>query len=79
MAGQDDVRRIALSLPGVVYSVHMYLPHAFTHQGVFNKQSKEYRYPGPIEGTTWNKAALEKAMQGHIVAQCELVGYYRKK
>ena len=25
------------------------------------------------------KAALEKAMQGHILAQCELVGYYRKK
>jgi Raf kinase inhibitor-like YbhB/YbcL family protein len=25
------------------------------------------------------KAALEKAMQGHILAQGELVGYYRKK
>ena len=25
------------------------------------------------------KAALEKAMQGHILAQSELVGYYRKK
>ena len=25
------------------------------------------------------KAALEKAMQGHILAQDELVGYYRKK
>lgn len=24
------------------------------------------------------KAALEKAMQGHIIAQCELVGYYKK-
>ena len=26
-----------------------------------------------------SKAALEKAMQGHILAQTELVGYYRKK
>jgi len=26
-----------------------------------------------------NKAALEKAMQGHILAQCELVGHYKKK
>ena len=26
-----------------------------------------------------SKAALEKAMQGHILAQAELVGYYRKK
>lgn len=25
------------------------------------------------------KASLEKAMQGHILAQCELVGYYKKK
>lgn len=25
------------------------------------------------------KAILERAMQGHILAQCELVGYYRKK
>ena len=25
------------------------------------------------------KAALEKAMQGHILAQAELVGYYKKK
>ena len=24
------------------------------------------------------KSALEKAMQGHIIAQCELVGYYKK-
>jgi Raf kinase inhibitor-like YbhB/YbcL family protein len=25
------------------------------------------------------KATLERAMQGHILAQCELVGYYKKK
>lgn len=25
------------------------------------------------------KTALEKAMQGHIMAQCELVGYYKKR
>ncbi len=25
------------------------------------------------------KAALEKAMQGHIIAQCELVGYYKRR
>ncbi len=25
------------------------------------------------------KTALEKAMQGHIIAQCELVGYYKKR
>lgn len=25
------------------------------------------------------KAALEKVMHGHIIAQCELVGYYKKR
>ena len=25
------------------------------------------------------KAALERAMQGHVVAEAELVGYYRKR
>ncbi len=25
------------------------------------------------------KTALEKAMQGHIIAQCELVGHYKKR
>ena len=25
------------------------------------------------------KASLEKAMQGHVLVQCELVGYYKKK
>jgi len=25
------------------------------------------------------RASLERAMQGHIMAQCELVGYYQKK
>lgn len=28
---------------------------------------------------TATKAALEKAMQGHIMAKCELVGYYQKR
>jgi len=31
----------------------------------------------PLKPAT--KSALEKAMQGHVLAQAELVGYYRKK
>jgi endoglucanase len=51
-------------LPGsnVVYSVHMYLPHAFTHQGVHGPGAA-YRYPGTIDGQTWDKAQLEAALQ----------------
>jgi hypothetical protein len=51
-----------LDVPNVVYSVHMYLPHAFTHQGV-DGPGKAYHYPGEIEGKRWDKARLEAALQ----------------
>jgi len=51
-----------LDVPNVVYSVHMYLPHAFTHQGVFDSKGPTYRYPGKIAGQDWDKAALQKAL-----------------
>ena len=50
-------------VPGVVYSIHMYLPHAFTHQGVFSPDAPEYSYPGEIEGVMWDKAQLEAALK----------------
>lgn len=50
-----------LDVPNVVYSVHMYQPGAFTHQGVHGP-SKPCRYPGEIEGKMWDKAALEAAL-----------------
>lgn len=52
-----------LDVPGVVYSVHMYLPHAFTHQGVLDDGSKRRVYPGEIDGKRWDKTALEAALQ----------------
>jgi hypothetical protein len=51
-----------LAVPNVVYSVHMYLPHAFTHQGVHGS-GKAYRYPGEIEGKRWDKVQLEAALK----------------
>ena len=51
-----------LAVSNVVYSVHMYIPHAFTHQGVFERGTR-YRYPGEIQGKVWNKAELERALQ----------------
>ncbi len=53
---------VPLPVSNVVYSVHMYIPHAFTHQGVFEK-GPPYRYPGEIQGKQWNKAELERALQ----------------
>jgi endoglucanase len=58
--GLNDL--VPLSVSNVVYSVHMYIPHAFTHQGVYQK-GREYRYPGTIDGQSWDKARLETALQ----------------
>jgi hypothetical protein len=60
--GPQGLRELRpLSVPNVVYSVHMYLPHAFTHQGVHGP-GKAYLYPGEIEGKRWDKAQLEAAL-----------------
>jgi endoglucanase len=56
---------VPLPISNVVYSVHMYVPHAFTHQGVFAK-GPSYTYPGRIEGKQWDKAALEHALEPAI-------------
>jgi hypothetical protein len=58
--GLNDL--VPLTVSNVVYSVHMYVPHAFTHQGVHSR-GPEYRYPGIIDGQTWDKARLEAALQ----------------
>ncbi len=59
--GLDELQPI--NVPNVVYSVHMYIPHAFTHQGVFDDGKKQYVYPGTIEGKRWDRAALEAALK----------------
>jgi aryl-phospho-beta-D-glucosidase BglC (GH1 family) len=51
-----------LPLADIIYSVHMYMPHQFTHQGVFSP-SPPISYPGLIERRMWDKAALESALR----------------
>lgn len=55
-------RFVPIDLPRVVYSFHMYLPHAFTHQGV-NGQATGFDYPGRIDNARWDKPALRQAME----------------
>lgn len=61
--GPDGLKDLVpIPVSNVVYSVHVYLPHQFTHQNVHGK-TPEYTYPGEIEGKPWDKAALERALQ----------------
>ncbi len=61
--GPDGLNELVpLPVSNVVYSVHMYIPHAFTHQGVFSS-GPSYQYPGLIEGKQWDKAQLEAALR----------------
>ncbi|MHB8970707.1 MAG: glycoside hydrolase family 5 protein [Pirellulaceae bacterium] len=53
---------IPLDVPHVVYSVHMYIPHEFTHQNV-NAATTPKVYPGEINGRMWDKKKLEEALQ----------------
>lgn len=61
--GPESIRNIIpLPLKGIVYSVHMYQPHNFTHQGVYNDRVGIV-YPGIIDGKYWDKNRLRVALQ----------------
>jgi hypothetical protein len=50
-------------VPNVVYSVHMYLPHKFTHQNVYGTEP-ELVYPGTMpDGTQWDKEQIRRALK----------------
>jgi endoglucanase len=57
-----------LDVPNVVYSVHMYIPHGFTHQNVQSATTPKV-YPGEIDGRVWDKKQLEEALQPAIEFQ----------
>ncbi len=53
----------------VIYSVHFYSPHEFTHQGIYNlkgtdlaevKAKLNVRYPGEVNGLLWNKEQIKR-------------------
>jgi hypothetical protein len=52
-----------INVPGIVYSVHMYEPGQFTHQGVLDGYSAGPTYPGVIDGKLWNKDQIRKTFQ----------------
>jgi endoglucanase len=45
----------------VIYSFHMYRPHSFTHEGVY-EDKRSIEYPGRIDGEFWDKERLREEM-----------------
>jgi len=56
---------IPVDVPKVVYSVHMYMPLQFTHQGV-NEIPVGVTYPGEIKGKRWDKESLRKSLKNVV-------------
>jgi endoglucanase len=52
---------VPLDADHVIYSFHMYEPHAFTHQGIYGNPTG-VSYPGVIAGRRWDKEQLREAM-----------------
>jgi len=50
-----------LDVAGVVYSVHMYRPHKFTHQGVYDNPTG-IDYPGEVDGQHWDRETLRRVL-----------------
>jgi endoglucanase len=49
------------SISNVVYSVHMYSPHKFTHQRLDNNLT--LRYPGVVDHQMWDKTQLKAELK----------------
>ena len=56
----------------IIYSVHFYSPHEFTHQGIYNikdtdlaevKAKTGIKYPGVVNGLLWNKEQIKKDLE----------------
>ena len=45
----------------LIWGVHLYMPHRFTHQGIRNKES-HWQYPGRIGWRYWDKNTLEDTL-----------------
>lgn len=49
--------------PRVIYSVHYYLPHNYTHQGIKSRKNASSIYPGRINGKLWNHDMIDTSVQ----------------
>jgi len=63
--GPDGIKTLRpINLPNIIYSVHVYSPHAFTHQGITAAgKNSVVTYPSKIDGKEWNREALKEKLQ----------------
>ena len=59
----------AIDLDNVIYQVHLYYPHDYTHQGILTPVTDVYQWPDEKRG--WNKDFLRKSLQPVIDFQEE--------
>lgn len=52
-----------IPVPGIVYSVHVYDPLQFTHQGILDGFPAGVTYPGEVLGKRWDREALRAHLQ----------------
>lgn len=53
-----------LPFPNIVYQVHMYLPHKFTHQDVgAHRHSPPVSYPGVFDGVEYDREQLKRELR----------------
>jgi endoglucanase len=53
----------------LIYSPHFYLPHAYTHQRVYQDYATAYTYPGIISGVQWDREQMLKELEPVIAFQ----------
>lgn len=64
--GPDGFDQVGpLPIDRVIYSLHMYRPHRFTHQGVRDNPAG-VRYPGRVGGQRWDRERLREAIRPAI-------------
>ena len=51
----------ALDMDNIIYQVHIYYPHDYTHQGILTPPEKAYPWPDNKRG--WNKEFLRKSLK----------------
>jgi endoglucanase len=58
----DDIQPVDFSIPNIIYSVHMYEPHPFSHQQITGP-TPTYTYPGIVNGRFYDKDTLKKLLK----------------